>query len=350
LIIDDQFKINRLTLKNLFGKGHFMEDLTVYEKSLFLEEALSLFRYQARENILYRSYLAHLSVNPDSVLSLSQIPFLPIGFFKSHQIKTGAFEPEFIFESSGTTSSVNSKHYIKNVEAYLQNAEENFVEFYGRIEDYCILALLPSYLERNNSSLVCMAEYFIKKTGHPQSGFFLNDFESLHQTLLQLEETCQPTIMMGVTFALLDFAVAYPMNLQHTMVMETGGMKGRKKEMTRAELHGMLSEGFGVEHVHAEYGMTELLSQAYSDGKGIFHAPSTMRILLRSLDDPFEIWGNDEGIEQAGIINVIDLANRDSIAFIATDDLGRLVGDRGFEVIGRIDNSDIRGCSLLTVR
>ena len=337
-------------MKNLFGKGHFMEDLTVYEKSLFLEEALSLFRYQARENILYRSYLAHLSVNPDSVLSLSQIPFLPIGFFKSHQIKTGAFEPEFIFESSGTTSSVNSKHYIKNVEAYLQNAEENFVEFYGRIEDYCILALLPSYLERNNSSLVFMAEYFIKKTGHPQSGFFLNDFESLHQTLLQLEETCQPTIMMGVTFALLDFAVAYPMNLQHTMVMETGGMKGRKKEMTRAELHGMLSEGFGVEHVHAEYGMTELLSQAYSDGKGIFHAPSTMRILLRSLDDPFEIWGNDEGIEQAGIINVIDLANRDSIAFIATDDLGRLVGDRGFEVIGRIDNSDIRGCSLLTVR
>lgn len=336
-------------MKNLFEKGHFIEDLTVFDKSLFLEKTLSLFRYQARENILYRSYLAQLSVNPDSVSTFNQIPFLPISFFKTHPIKTGTFEPEIIFESSGTTSSLNSKHFVKDMEAYLQNAEENFCEFHGRIEDYCILALLPSYLERNNSSLVCMAKHFIKKTGHPQSGFFLNDFKSLHQTLVELEELGQPTILMGVTFALLDFSNAYPMKLKHTMVMETGGMKGRKKEMTRPELHEMLTKGFGVEKIYAEYGMTELLSQAYSDGKGIFQPPSTMMLMLRSLDDPFEIWGNDEGIEQAGIINVIDLANIDSIAFIATDDLGRFVEKTGFEVIGRIDSSDIRGCSLMTV-
>ena len=349
LIFVDQIKSNRFSLKNLHVDGHFMEDLTVSDKTLFLNEALSLFRHQAKENLLYAAYLKNLSIDVEKVQTLDKIPFLPIGFFKTHQIKTHDFEEECIFESSGTTSSINSKHCVKNISAYLNNAERNFNEFYGELKNYCILALLPSYLERTNSSLVCMAADFIKKSGHPKSGFFLHDQHTLHETLLELERVEQPTILIGVTFALIDFAEKYQMKLNHTLLLETGGMKGRRKEMTRFELHQILTENLGLQKIHAEYGMTELLSQAYSLGSGVFKTPKTMKVFLRALDDPFDIWSEEDSRDQAGIINIIDLANKDSIAFIATDDLGRFTENGGFEVRGRIDNSDIRGCSLLSV-
>jgi len=336
-------------LKNLHVEGHFKEDLTVIDKTRFINESLALFRHQAKHNLLYADYIKNLSIDVENVNSFHQIPFLPIGFFKSHQIKTGQFEEQFIFESSGTTSSINSKHYIKSIADYLQNAEDNFNEFYGDIKNYCVLALLPSYLERSNSSLVCMAEDFIKKSGHPKSGFFLQNHEKLHETLIQLESIGQPTLLIGVTFALIDFAEKFQMKLNHTVLLETGGMKGRRKEMTRLELHQILTERLGVQQVHAEYGMTELLSQAYSSGDGVFKTPKTMKVFLRALDDPFDIWAEEDNRNQAGIINIIDLANKQSIAFIATDDLGKFSKNGGFEVRGRIDNSDIRGCSLLSV-
>lgn len=349
LIIVDLLKINRFRLKNLFEDPHFKEDLTVFDNSRFLERAIELFRYQATGNPLYKAFLKYLSVNPLSVSRLHDIPFLPISFFKSHQVKTGEFIPERCFESSGTTTSHNSKHYIKNTQAYLSNAEALFNESYGELDQYCFLALLPSYLERSNSSLVCMADYFIKKSKHPESGFYLTNYEELHDKLLELEARKQPTLLIGVTFALIDFAEKYSMKLKYTTIMETGGMKGRKKEMTRAELHALLSKHLGVEKIHAEYGMTELLSQAYSRADGIFKMPSTMKVLLRALDDPFEVWTANDDRRQAGVINIIDLANEDSVAFIATDDLGVFSADGGFSVTGRVDKSDIRGCSLLAV-
>ena len=349
LIIVDLLKINRFRLKNLFEDPHFKEDLTVFDNSRFLKRAIELFRYQATENPLYKAFLKQLSVDPLSVSTLQNIPFLPISFFKSHQVKTGEFIPERCFESSGTTTTQNSKHYVKNTQAYLNNAEALFKESYGELDKYCFLALLPSYLERTNSSLVCMADYFIKKSKHPESRFYLTNYEDLHDKLLELEASKQPTLLIGVTFALIDFAEKYPMKLKYTTIMETGGMKGRKKEMTRAELHALLSTHFGVEKIHAEYGMTELLSQAYSQGDGLFKMPSTMKVLLRALDDPFDVWTADDDREQAGVINIIDLANQDSVAFIATDDLGSFnIGGR-FSVTGRVDKSDIRGCSLLVV-
>jgi len=349
LIIVDLLKINRFILKNLFEDPHFKEDLTVFDNSRFLKRAIELFRYQATGNPLYKAFLQQLSVDPLSVSTLKDIPFLPISFFKSHQVKTGEFLPERCFESSGTTTTQNSKHYVKNTQAYLNNAEALFKESYGKLDKYCFLALLPSYLERTNSSLVCMADYFIKKSKHPESAFYLTNYEELHNKLLELEARKQPTLLMGVTFALIDFAEKYPMKLKYTTIMETGGMKGRKKEMTRTELHVLLATHFGVEKIHAEYGMTELLSQAYSHGDGLFKMPSTMKVLLRALDDPFDVWTADDNREQAGVINIIDLANQNSVAFIATDDLGTFNTDGGFYVTGRVDKSDIRGCSLLVV-
>jgi hypothetical protein len=349
LIIVDLLKINRFRLKNLFEDPHFKEDLTVFDNSGFFKRAIELFRYQATENPLYKDFLKQLSVDPLSVSRLQDIPFLPISFFKSHQVKTGEFIPESCFESSGTTTTQNSKHYVKNTQAYLNNAEALFKESYGELDKYCILALLPSYLERTNSSLVCMADYFIKKSKHPESGFYLTNYEELHNKLLELEASKQPTLLIGVTFALIDFVEKYPMKLKYTIIMETGGMKGRKKEITRAELHLLLATRFGVEKIHAEYGMTELLSQAYSHGDGLFKIPSTMKVLLRALDDPFDVWTADDDRGQAGVINIIDLANEDSIAFIATDDLGTFNTDGSFSVTGRVDKSDIRGCSLLAV-
>jgi len=336
-------------LKNLFGQAQFTEHLTLGVNEDFSALAISIFRRQAIQNPVYAAYLGHLKVDEAKVKAIREIPFLPISFFKSHVLKSGEFAETFIFESSGTTGSINSKHYIKYISSYLTNAENNFREGYGDPSGYCFLALLPSYLERGNSSLVAMADHLIKLSRHPLGGFFLYDTAQLHAVLSQLESQGQAAILLGVTYALVDFAEAYPMNLQHTIVMETGGMKGRKKELTRAELHAFLKTNLGVDSIHAEYGMTELQSQAYSKGEGIFRPSSTMKVLLRAPDDPCEVWESGENPGKTGAINVIDLANEDSISFIATDDLGRFTGDGGFEVLGRLDNTDMRGCSLLSL-
>lgn len=336
-------------MKNLFGQAHFTEDLTLGGNADFSALAMAVFRRQASQNPVYAAYLGHLKVDETKVDGIREIPFLPISFFKSHALKSGEYAEAFIFESSGTTGSINSRHYIKSLSSYLTNAENNFREVYGDPSAYCFLALLPSYLERGNSSLVAMADHLIKLSQHPLGGFFLYDKDRLHAVLTQLESEGQAVVLLGVTYALIDFAEEYPMQLRHTIVMETGGMKGRKKELTRAALHAFLKANLGVESIHAEYGMTELQSQAYSKGDGIFRASSTMKVLLRSADDPFEVWESHENPGKTGAINVIDLANKDSISFIATDDLGRFTGDGGFEILGRLDNADIRGCSLLSL-
>jgi hypothetical protein len=283
------------------------------------------------------------------VNDILKIPFLPISFFKTHLLQTGSFIPEVVFESSGTTGSINSRHGIHSMQYYLDNTLINFKEVYGDPREYCFLALLPSYLEKGNSSLVAMAKYLMQESGHPENGFYLNNLDQLVSQLLKLDSQSQPVILLGVTYALMDLAERYNLALKHVIVMETGGMKGRKKEITRAELHGLLRERLGVQDIHAEYGMTELQSQAYAVKDGIFRASSTMQVLLRSPDDPFEMWPASQYPGRTGIINIIDLANIHTQAFIATDDLGRFSHDGGFEVLGRVDNCDVRGCSLLAV-
>jgi hypothetical protein len=336
-------------LNNLFSPYHFKEDLTLERGRTFVEKAFEIFGVQSIYNPVYATYLKYLSIDPTKVSTLYQIPYLPISFFKSHTIKTGDFEPETFFESSGTTGMQHSRHGILSKSAYLQNAEQNFKEFYGDPRDYCFLALLPSYLEKGNSSLVAMADDLIKKSKHPRSGFFLHNLDQLYNVLIELENAEQPTILLGVTYALLDFAEQYPMRLKHTTVMETGGMKGRREEITRGALHAFLYQHLGIDKIHAEYGMTELQSQAYSKGDGWFKPSSTMKILLRSVDDPFETWESNEFPMRTGAVNIIDLANSDTIAFIATDDLARFRQDGCFEITGRIDNCDVRGCSQLAL-
>jgi hypothetical protein len=259
-------------------------------------------------------------------------------------VVTGTFEPEVIFESSGTTQTINSRHLVKSMAVYRNSFMKAFQLFYGPVSEWCIIGLLPSYLERSNSSLVVMANELIQQSGHPDSGFYLYEHEKLSATLQALEAKKQKTLLIGVTFALLDFAEKHLLNLQHTIVMETGGMKGRREEWTRQQVHDFLIARLGVKSIHSEYGMTELLSQAYSGGNGIFYCPPWMKIILRADDDPLQIAATDNGI-----INVVDLANIYSCSFIATDDAGRIQKDGGFEVIGRTDNSDLRGCSLMTL-
>lgn len=310
--------------------------------------ALEIFRFQYQNNSVYRAYCDAIRVKPADINSIRKIPFLPISFFKTHRVTSTEFVPEVIFESSGTTQTINSKHLVKRLDLYQSSFNKTFELFYGSPNEWCILALLPSYLERKNSSLVLMAEELIKASKHPESGFYLNEFDQLSNVLQQLEQAKQKTLLIGVTFALLDFAAAYPMQLNFTTIMETGGMKGRKQEMTRQEVHAVLSEAFQTNTIHSEYGMTELLSQAYSNGNGIFKCPPWMKILVREEDDPFEIKTDTEKII-TGAINVIDLANIYSCSFIATEDAGKLYSDGSFEVLGRLDNSDIRGCSLLAL-
>lgn len=311
--------------------------------------ALEVFQYQYTHNAIYRQYCQTLKVAIDKVNRIEKIPFLPINFFKTHSIITTEFEATTVFESSGTTQTVNSRHLIKDVGLYETSFTKCFNLFYGRPEEWCIIALLPSYLERNNSSLVLMAEKLIQQSNHPQSGFYLHDTKALRETLLTLENKRQKTLLIGVTFALLDFAEQYPMPLQYTTVMETGGMKGRRKEMTRQEIHTILSNSFQLKNIHSEYGMTELLSQAYSKGEGIFNCPPWMKILIRDEDDPLTVHSSVQNKTLSGAINVIDLANIYSCAFIATEDAGKLFSNESFEVLGRLDNSDIRGCSLLVL-
>ena len=308
--------------------------------------ALEVFRFQYQYSQVYRQFCNALKVEAAAVNALQKIPFLPISFFKSHIITTTEFEAETVFESSGTTQTINSKHLVRDVALYENSFTKAFELFYGKANDWCIIALLPSYLERNNSSLVMMADRLIKQSGHAQSGFYLSELENLHQVLQILEQQQQKVLLIGVTFALLDFAEQFPMPLSHTVIMETGGMKGRRQEMTRQQVHEILQIAFEQTSIHSEYGMTELLSQAYSKGNGIFNTPPWMKILIREEDDPLamHIAGN-----KAGAVNVIDLANLYSCSFIATEDAGRLHVDGSFEVLGRLDNTDIRGCSLLVL-
>ena len=311
--------------------------------------ALDIFRYQYSNNELYRQYCNILKVRSEQVNQLKDIPFLPIRFFKSHVVlSTGLNDNLLFFESSGTTGSVNSRHYVKDPGLYEQSFLKHFTERYGNPEKYCILGLLPSYLERINASLVYMTDRLIKESRHPHSGFYLYDFEKLHERLVQNEKENQPTLLIGVSYALVDFALAFPMELKTTIVMETGGMKGRRKELTRTELHEILCRQFSLKTIHSEYGMTELLSQAYSPGHGRFHCPSWMKILLRAEDDPLDTIApelNSNFI--SGAVNIIDLANLYSCSFIATEDTGKLYADGSFEIIGRLENSDIRGCGLM---
>lgn len=319
------------------------------ETASFGSLALEVFRYQYNNNNIYRQYCQTLKINADDRNTIEKIPFLPINFFKTHTITTTAFEPVAIFESSGTTQTINSKHLIKDIGIYEQSFTTCFNMFYGKPEEWCIIALLPSYLERNNSSLVLMAEKLIQQSKHPQSGFYLHNTTALYETLAAQENKLQKTLLIGVTFALLDFAEKYPMKLQHTIIMETGGMKGRRKEMTRQEVHSILCNNFQLQSIHSEYGMTELLSQAYSKGDGIFNCPPWMKILIRDEDDPLTVQSSTENKTLSGAVNIIDLANIYSCSFIATEDAGKLYSDDSFEVLGRLDNSDIRGCSLLAL-
>jgi hypothetical protein len=311
--------------------------------------ALEVFHFQYRNNPVYRQYTDSLHIDPESIDSVTRIPFLPIQFFKSTEIKTTEFEPEIIFESSGTTGELKSKHFVKNLGVYKKSFTDCFELFYGPENEWCILALLPSYLESNNASLVTMVDELIKRSEHSLSGFYINDHEKLYHMLLHNEILQQPTLLIGVTFALLDFAEKHTMHLGNTVIMETGGMKGRRDELTREEVHEILMRKTGVRQVHSEYGMTELLSQAYSRGNGIFKCPPWMKVFVRNEDDPFAVHAPSLSNKKVdtGLINVIDLANIYSCSFIATDDVGRLFHNGSFEVRGRCDNSDIRGCSLM---
>jgi len=311
----------------------------------FVNHSLALFEYQFEKNSIYRSYCDLINVTPTEVQKITDIPFLPIQFFKSHLVCSKPTPPKQYFESSGTSGQIRSKHYVSDLSLYHKSFEKGFELFYGSIEDYTLLALLPSYLEREHASLVYMADQLIKKTKHPSSGFYLDEWGKLKKTIDDLEQKGQKTILLGVTFALLEAVEKYSWNLNNTLIMETGGMKGMRKEWIRSAIHDHLKKGFGVETIHAEYGMTELLSQAYSNEKGIFYTPPWMRVLVRATEDPFEI----QNVGKTGGLNIIDLANVDSCAFIATQDLGIVHPDGGFEVLGRFDQAEVRGCNLMVL-
>jgi Acyl-protein synthetase, LuxE len=316
----------------------------------FTQEALRIFRWQHAQNPVYRAYCEALAISPAEVDTLEKIPYLPIRFFKTHQVKTTEFEPAIIFESSGTTGMIPSRHYVKDLSLYEESFTRCFELFYGPVHRYTLFGLLPSYLERTGSSLVYMADRLMKASEHGHSRFYLNNMEEMTGWLQMQEQILdrpghkgEKNLLLGVTYALLDLVEKMPMRLRHTIVMDTGGMKGRRREMIREEVHDQLCRGLGVEAIHSEYGMTELLSQAYSRGGGVYRCPPWMKIRVRDEEDPFCIRASG-----AGILNVIDLANVYSCAFIATDDAGRLQADGSFEVLGRVDGSDMRGCSLLT--
>ncbi|HRO83417.1 MAG TPA: acyl transferase [Niabella sp.] len=322
----------------------------IFSKNMDFEQlSFEVFQFQYKNNTVYQKYVDMIGIDTTKINQIKDIPFLPIQLFKSHKIATTSFHPQAVFESSGTTGSINSKHFVKNIELYKKSFLQCFYQFYGNPKDWCIIGLLPSYLERQSSSLVFMVNQLITESRHEKSGFYLNEFKKLAQTLKILEATSQKTLLIGVTFALLDFAEQYAMPLKTTTIMETGGMKGRREEMVRSQVHAVLKHSFGVQSVHSEYGMTELLSQAYSQGEGVFEAPQWMKILIRDEDDPLSVHSSVESNKLRGKINIIDLANIYSCSFIATDDLGYLYENGAFEVLGRADNSDIRGCSQLVL-
>jgi len=317
----------------------------INSEQAFQKQALEVFKYQFENNIVYRSFCDLLYKNPSDIHQFEDIPFLPIQFFKSHNIVSTTHTVQKIFTSSGTTGQSTSKHFVTDLSVYEQSFETGFETFYGNVEDYVVLALLPSYLERDGSSLIYMADALIKQSKQVENGFYLNNLEALKNTLLKLESQNRKVILIGVSFALLDLVEFHQFQLKNTIVMETGGMKGRRKELIRNELHDILKEGFGVLEIHSEYGMTELLSQAYSKGHGIFNCPPWMRVLTRDTEDALTIQKSGK----TGGLNIIDLANINSCAFLATQDLGKIHTDGSFEIIGRFDNSDIRGCNLMAL-
>ena len=311
----------------------------------FTEVALAVFNHQFKNNKVYRSFCDLLYIHPSDVKTVQEIPFLPIQFFKSKEVLASQGKVEETFTSSGTTGSVTSKHFVTDINLYKESYLKGFAHFYGDIEEYTVLALLPNYLERKGSSLVFMVDDLIKKSKKPESGFYLDNIEELAKKLIQLDKNGQKTLLIGVSFALLDLIEMQQFHLKNTIIMETGGMKGRRKELVREELHQILQSGFGVAEIHSEYGMTELLSQGYSKGNGVFDTPPWMRILTRDTEDALTI--NASG--KNGGVNVIDLANYNSCSFIATQDLGKVHDNETFEIIGRFDNSDIRGCNLMVL-
>ncbi|WP_366185283.1 acyl transferase [Flavobacterium ovatum] len=318
---------------------------TISSQKQFEKIALKTFRYQYENNRVYQEFCNYLKTDVQKVKILEQIPFLPIQFFKSHTVVSNNNPIEVTFTSSGTTGMITSKHLVTDVSIYEESYLKAFSEFYGNIEDYVVLALLPSYLEREGSSLIHMVEDLIQRTNRPESGFYLHNHDELIKNLIELDESGQNVILIGVTYALLDLIEKQTFQLQNTIIMETGGMKGKRKEMIREELHEILCTGFGVTAIHSEYGMTELLSQAYSLGEGVFECPSWIQILVRETEDALTYVSSGK----TGGINVIDLANINSCSFIATQDLGKKNPNNSFEVLGRFDNSDIRGCNLMVL-
>ena len=325
--------------------NHKNSIFNIHSESDFKATAFEVFKFQFEHNAVYRSFCDLLYKHPSDVKSVEEIPFLPIEFFKTHTVVSTNKPTEATFTSSGTTGSSLSKHHVCDLDVYKQSFRRGFESFFGSIEDFSVLALLPSYLEREGSSLVYMANDMIMQSKHSQSGFYLHDLDALKNTLISLEAKGQKTLLIGVSYALLDLIEAYSFELKHTIVMETGGMKGQRKELVKSELHALLKQGFGVNTIHSEYGMTELLSQAYSKGDGIFETPPWMKVMTRDPEDALSI----QPIGKSGGINIIDLANINSCAFIATQDLGKLKPDGAFEILGRFDQSDIRGCNLMVL-
>lgn len=305
--------------------------------------ALETFRHQYHNVPIYKEFCDHLGRRPTRVRSLHEIPFLPIAFFKSHKVISSKLQPEIVFLSSGTTGSIRSQHLVADTDLYRESFTRGFEHFYGKPSEYCIAALLPSYQERSDASLSYMVGELIALSTHPKSGFYT--IHEMGQVLEDLAESQTKVLLIGVTFALLDLVEKNIKITPNTIVMETGGMKGRRKEMVRAELHKILSEGFKLESIHSEYGMTELLSQAYSSGQGLFQCPRWMQVHIRDTEDPLSTLGSG----RTGGVDIIDLANQNSCSFIATQDLGKTHDNGTFEILGRFDHSDIRGCNLMAL-
>lgn len=307
----------------------------------FEEKALEVFRFQAKENVIYKRFIDSLKVDVNSVESITEIPFLPVSFFKTHKVLSRTGNVDIVFTSSGTMGETSS-HYVSHVNLYIESFTRSFQQFYGDIKEYCFLALLPSYLEREGSSLVYMCNHLIKESNHRLSGFYLHNRKELNDHLKQLQQQKQKTILLGVTYALLDQAADYPIDFPELIIMETGGMKGKRREMIKEEVHAILKGAFHINAVHSEYGMTELLSQAWSHGNGLYFCPSWMKMLVRNVNDPLEV-----KLSGSGGVCIIDLANIYSCSFIATQDLGIVNVDGSFTINGRFDNSDLRGCNLM---
>jgi hypothetical protein len=325
------------------NRNELLPMLANLSPSNFEETALAVFQYQSKHNPLYARYLKLLGRIPQKINNLEEIPFLPIQFFKTRVVKTGHWSPKMYFTSSGTTGQITSKHAVRTIDFYLKNAMNGFSQMYGNAEDWCFLALLPSYLEREGSSLVAMADVLIKQSKHSESGFFLYNHADLALKIQECQTKKCKTLLLGVTYALLDFAENYPINLEGITVMETGGMKGRRAEMTRETLHETLKNAFSLPNIHSEYGMTEMFSQAYMQGTGVFAPMPTLKVMTTEINDPFtpQIFG------RTGQLNLIDLANIDTCSFIATEDLAKTYKNGTFEVLGRLEASEMRGCNLM---